>query len=587
MQAGALALTSIALVLALATMAYRGRTAEPASIRLAVAPPAGVSAYVGGRPSLAVAPDGWTIAFVGLESGIPQLYLRGAEDFDARKMPDTDGAGSPVFSPNGRVIAFQTSNWLRTVTLNGGSAQLARTNDPRGVDWVDDATIVYTPESIGGLMEVAASGGTPRALTTVDEKSGERTHRWPHVLPGGQWVLFTVGTSANPDSYDESWIDAVNRQTGERRRVMKGASMAKFAASGHLVFSHAATLFAVPFDPQSLEVSGTPVGVMPGIGGDWTTGAAHVAWSANGTFAYVPGDQRGGMRQLEWADLKGARQPIRLPPSLYNDMRISPDGSRVVLADGTSGVADIWVYTFARETYTRLTFTGVNGTPVWSADGRDVYFSALDQGVGTSIMKTSADGGRAPVDVMKVDVRAYLKHVSGDGSVALVDYVAYGGARSNIGRLKLQAGSKVEAIADAPADEYGGAHSPGGRFLAYQSDESGRPEIYVREIGQAGGRWQISSAGGEEPMWSPDGRALYFRYESRLMRVAIEPGARFQYGVPTVLFDGIFNLRSDTGISYDQHPDGKRLLLSRPADVTASGSVRVITRWFDQLRGIR
>jgi hypothetical protein len=420
------------------------------------------------------------------------------------------------------------------------------------------------------------------------------------VLPGGRWVLFTLGTTASPDDYDGSRIEAVDRTTGERRRVFEGASMARYASTGlvsskrderdggHLVFARGGSLYAVRFDPATLTVFGQPSVVLKGIGGDLTTGAAHVTWTDEGTLAYVAGDVQGGMRQLGWADLKGARQPIDLPPGLYNDVRISPDGTRVAVAQGTSGVADIWVYTFARGTYTRLTFTGINATPVWSADGREIFYSAVDKtGRGTTILTTSADGGREAVPVASSNLRMYLKHVSRDASWALVDYVADAGGRGNSGRLQLKPGATVEPLVATQSDEYGSAVSPDARFVAYQSDADGRPEVYVRTLAQSSGRWQISNAGGEEPMWAPDGKSLYYRIEGRLMRVPVAGGDPFQAGLPVQLFDGIYNLRSDTGISYQPHPDGTRLLMTRSADVISAGSIRVMTGWFDELRKIK
>jgi serine/threonine-protein kinase len=294
------------------------------------------------------------------------------------------------------------------------------------------------------------------------------------------------------------------------------------------------------------------------------------------------------MHELVWADLKGARESVNLPPALYNDIRLSPDGSRVALTDGTSGRGDIWVYTFARGTYTRLTFSLVNATPIWSADGREVYFSALDtKTLRSRVMKTSADGGREPTTIATTEGRMYLKCLSSDASWAVVDYIAFGGMRANVGRLALREGAKVEPIVETKADEYAGMVSPDGRFLAYQSDEGGQYEVYVRELAASGGRWQVSNAGGEEPMWSHDGRTLFFRAEGRLMRVAVQGGSTFTDGVPTQMFDHIYNLRSDTGVSYDPHPDGTRLLMMRRADASTRGSIRVMTGWFDTLRAVK
>ncbi|MDQ3168852.1 MAG: protein kinase [Acidobacteriota bacterium] len=585
----AVAALAVTLIASIGTLAFRVRAPVETSRRFIVAPPTGVSAYVSGRPSVSMAPDDWTVVFVGLDNGVPHLFVRGPSDFDPRRLAGTVGASNPEFSPDGRTVVFFAENRLKTMALDGGTASLAPVNDPRGISWVDDATLVYTPESIGGVLELSINGGPPRALTTIDEKAGERTHRWPHALPGGRWVLFTVGMTASPDNYDDSRIDAVDRQTGERRAVFQNASMARHAPTGHLVFARGGSLFAVRFDASTVTVSGTPVSILQGLGGDLTTGAAHMSWSRNGTFAYVPGDVSGGLRQLAWSDLKGARQSIPLPPALYNDVRLSPDGTRAAVAQGSSGLADLWVYAFARGTYTRLTFTGVNATPVWSANDRDIYYTAIDTaGSRTTIFRTSADGGGEHVPLTTIAAtRAYVKHVDREGRWALIDYVAFGGARSNVGRVALTDGATIEPLVDTRADEYGAALSPDGRFVAYHSDEDGQPQVFVRELARSTGRWQVSNAGGEEPMWAPDGHAIYYRLEGRLMRVPVDTRTAFQTGLPALVLSDVYNMRSDTGLSYDPHPDGTRLLMIRAADVTSGGSVRLITRWFDELRAIK
>ncbi len=583
---GAVAVLTLIAAGAIAALVMRGRAAPETSRRLVVAPPDDVSVQSVNRPAITLSPDGWTLVLTGVAKGVSSLYIRGPGDFEPRQLPGTEAASNPVFSPAGNAVAFFADNRLMLLQLDATARQLNLVNDPRGMTWVDDTTLVYTPESVGGLFELGINGGTPRALTTLDPKTTERTHRWPSALPGGRWVLFTVGTTSNPDDYDGAQIDAVDRQTGERRMVFKGASSARYVSTGHLLLIRGGALYAVKFDPQSLTVSGQPVSILQGIGGDRTTGAGHITISESGTLAYVPGDGTGGLRQLVWSDLKGTVQSVNLAPALYNDIRISPDGSRLAYALGTTGAADIWVYSFARGTSTRLTFTGINGTPAWSRDGRDVYFSAID-GLRTTILKTSADGGREPAAVVALDGRLYLKTVSQDGAWALADSVGSTGTLANVAKIPLRSGASPELIVNTSRDEYGAALSPDGGLIAYQAVEGGRPEVYVRELGASAGRWQVSNAGGEEPMWSPDGRSLYYRFESRLMRVTVDRTGTFAASLPEILFDGILNLRSDTGVSYDPAPDGKRLLMVRRAQAASNGSVRMVTNWVNELKAIK
>ncbi len=296
-------------------------------------------------------------------------------------------------------------------------------------------------------------------------------------------MLFTVGSTASPDNYDAARIDVINRSTGERRTVYQNASMARYTSSGHLLLSRAGSLFAAAFDPATAKLSGTPVSVAQGIGGDGTTGAAHVDVSANGTLAYLPGDQRGSMRQIVMVDFKGTQTKIGLSDALYNDLRISPDGKRLAFAEGTSGLADIWVYSFDRGTRTRLTFNGTNATPVWSANSQEIiYAEILPDAKGTKFLRTSADGGREPITVGSAVARVYLKHVSADGEWALVDYVDNTGTGANVGRVPLRPDAPIEPVVQTGADDFAGMLSPDGRFLAYQSDEGGTIEVFVRDL---------------------------------------------------------------------------------------------------------
>jgi Tol biopolymer transport system component len=277
-------------------------------------------------------------------------------------------------------------------------------------------------------------------------------------------------------------------------------------------------------------------------------------------------------------------EPVSLPPGGYFDIRLSPDGSRVALQSIAGAASDIWVHDFAKKTFTRLTFAGQNRTPVWSRDGSMIYYAALDPLGNTSrIVRKAADGSRDAEVVANVKYRIFLKGVSGDGQTALVEYSTIAN-KTDIGTIPLGIDREPAPVASSEFDEYCASPSPDGRWIAYQSDDSSRAEIYVREASGKGGRWQVSSEGGEEPHWSPKGDELYFRNDTRFMAAQIVPGPGFQYSPPRVLFDGLFNLRAESGISYDVDPKGTRFLTIRLAgDGVASSSIRVITNWSQEL----
>ena len=274
------------------------------------------------------------MAFVASTEGISRLYVRSIGDITPRALPGTDGASNPVFSTDGKEIAFFTAGRLKKTTLGGAVTTVTEAGadgDPRGITWLPDGTLVYASLAAGPLLQVPSTGGTPRPLTTLDEKTGERTHRWPFALPGGKAVLFTVGSLGSPDNYDAATIDAVDVATGTRHTVLKGASSARYATTGHLLFVRESSLYAIAFDAESLTTRGSPVQVLQGVNGDTTTGASHISVAENGTLAYTPGSALAAANRLMWIDRKGSTQPLELPQGLYFDPRISPDGTRVAV----------------------------------------------------------------------------------------------------------------------------------------------------------------------------------------------------------------------------------------------------------------
>ena len=541
------------------------------------------------RPALTISPDGSTIAFTAVRGGTARLYVRRRDEAQARLLAGTEGASDPVFSPDSRWLAFAAAGELKKVSLDGPVISLAKVTDPRGATWIDASTLVFSPHADNGLFKISASGGTPEPLTTLDPARGERTHRWPTVLPGGKAILFTVGTLASPDDYDLSPIDALVLATGERRTVFTGASFARYATTGHLLLARAASLSAVKFEPDRLVVSGEPVPVVQGIATDTTTGAAHFAVANNGTLIYLAGGTTTNDRRVFWAGTSGAPQPLaNLPAAVYNDPKISPDGRKAALLVGPSGSGDVWVYDFERSTSTRLTFDGTDETPTWSADSRFVYFGSVTAPTKTTFYRKPADGSQDAERVAELPgVRAFLQQVSPRGDSLLFDYydVARAGGQSEIARILVGSG-RLEKVVATPANETSAVISPDGRWLAYVSDVSGPNEIFVRDV-SGGGRWQVSSAGGEEPRWSGSGHELYFRRSTQLLAVSVEAGAQFRASEPRVVVDGIYNLRSGSLMSYDVDPKRERFLMIRPANSSESSpitSLRVALNWFTDLR---
>jgi serine/threonine-protein kinase len=588
--AGLLAVALAATALAL----WRATTSAPPGrvTRYEVQSPETSALVLDSRPNLALSPDGSTLVYVVRIDGVPRLYVRARGDLESREVPGTRGATHPVFSPDGKQIAFFADGILKRWSLDDNVTEVLRIGDTtnaqrRGLDWLTNDRLVYAPLSISGLFSVASTGGTPQPLTTLDEKKGERTHRWPAVLPGGKVVLFTVGSLARPDNYDESTIEAVEVATGKRQVVLKGASSARYVSTGHLLFVSAGVLYAVPFDADRFMTAGTPVPVLRGVNGDSTTGASHLSIAGDGTLAYAPGSGRVGSNHLTWVDRAGAVKALPLPQGLFLDPRLSPDGTRVAVSwfSVSGATSDIWVSDLTRNTFTRLSFSGSAQTPIWSADGLTIYYSYLDpSGWKSTIMRKPADGSRDAEAVVVVDnVRAYIDAVDRDERWAILSAQPPGG-EGNIVKLALKANASPEPVVGTQFDEVAGTLSPDERWLAYASSETGRFEVYVRDMSKTAGRWQLSTMGGEEPHWSGDGRTLYYRVDSKLMSVSLGLRESLDPGPPVQVFDGVYDLRSASSVSYAVDPKSDRFLMIRPSSDNATSSIVVVLDWFDELR---
>jgi len=561
----------------------------PAIVRYDVVPPAVMPLNLADRPAVALSPDGSTLAFTVLDGGTIRLFVRGRADADSRAVPASDGAGNPLFSPDGRTLAFFAGTELKSYA-DGVVRSLAKADtavNMRGLTWLDNTSLVYPPGNATGLIQVSVNGAEPKVVSTVDRSKGERTHRWPSALPGGKVVLFTVGTVASPDDYDTADIDALVVATGERRTVLKGASMAAYAPTGHLVFARGGSLYAVAFDPDTLRVREPAQLVVPGVAGDRTTGAVHFSVAADGSLAYVPGMGTTEARWV-WADRRGQLQPLPLAAGSYADPQISPDGSKVALVVIANDTRDIWIHNFSTKTFTRLTFGGQNWTPAWSADGTQIFYTAAANTNATMVMRRPADGSADAVPIARIDGEAYLTDVH--EGIGILHFKEAGGqpqgsTKFHIVSIDLKTPGKSVPLVTTGGVDIAGSLSPDGRFLAYGSDESGRPEIYVRDYPGLRGRWQISTAGGEEPQWSADGRELLYRYNDLFMAVPVDTHATFQFSTPAVLFKGVYNVRSSSLRSFAVDPKSGRFLMMRPSGEESERSrVRVVLNWFEELK---
>jgi serine/threonine-protein kinase len=541
---------------------------------------------------VAVSRDGSKIALVGSSAGVRRLYVRRLNEFAPRLLEGTENATSPFFSPDGSWVGFFAGGRLKKVSSDGGPViTLAEAQENRGGVWSDDDTIIYSPAAAAPVYRVPAAGGPAAAISTIDEKKRERTHRWPALLPDGKTVLVTVGSVEHPDDYDDATIESIRLSDGERKIVVKGGRMARYAPTGHLLFLRGKVLYAVPFDADRLVAGTSPVPVIDGVSGDVTTGAANYALADSGAIVFVPGDPTGGERRLAWVDRQGRPTPIDAAPALYSDPKVSPDGRRVaILIIAGSSTWNIHVIDAARGTASRVTFDGVSRSPVWSRDGQRLIYIAYDRTRNVSrVMRKLADGTGEAEFLVEIEGQAYAEDVSPDGGTLLVSAnPSTSRGKFDVFAVALQKGSKPTTIASTPAgDSAQAVWSPDGRWIAYSSYESGRPEIYVQAYPSGGGRAQVSNTSGLEPRWAPNGSALYYTQANTLMMVPIESGAAFTPGKPRELFSGLLPPNTDSGQTYAVAA-GDRLLTLRPArEAGGPPEVRLILNWLNELRALK
>jgi serine/threonine protein kinase/Tol biopolymer transport system component len=590
-----LALVTVALVAGLVIAQWFRPSLDVPTLRLTTLLPPDVTIDPSTYPILALSRDGSTIAFVGVNNGTSRIYVRRLTEYDAHQLPQTEGATAPFFSPDGAWIGFFGDGKLKkTPTAGGPVVTLAPGSDIRGGVWTSADTIVFSPDATASLQEMPASGGSSRVVTTLDQSKQERTHRWPTMMPDGKTVLFNVGSVAHPNDYDDATIEAVNVETGKRQLVMQGGRMPQYVgATGDLLFVRGKILYAVAVDPQTLQVRGRPRPVLDSVMGDPTTGSAFFAVSNTGTLTYAPGDPSGALRRFAWIDLDGKASSIDLPAALYLDPHVSPDGRRIAFAivDSTSSDADIWVADPARGTSSRLTNHGVYRSPIWSRDGRRLFCVSYDAKVNRSTIEArAADASGQPEAIGVIDGPAFMNDISTDGSTLYLDASPPTGAagRSGIYQLSTTGRSDTKPTAfltSSAGDLAGSAVSPDGRWLAFVSSEAGqRIEVFVQSLQDGGGRMQVSTNGGQNPHWSPDGRTIYYLQGADTLAVSVETSGGLAVGKPRRLFAQQLALQFDSQQYFAVGTDG-RLLMMRPNDDRAqTPELRVVLNWVEELK---
>jgi Tol biopolymer transport system component len=542
--------------------------------------------------TIALSPDGARMVYTGGGAEQRRLYLRSLDRIDAVAIPGTQGASQPFFSPDGLWVSYlDEHDQVVRVALPGGNAvPICRADSGLfGASWGDRGTIVLATDK--GLRQVPASGGEPRPLTMLDT-TRELSHNWPEVLPGGAAALFTIRGKDGTDR-----LAAVALQTGEITRFAMPGSDPHYVATGHVVLARAeGGAVAVPFDARRLRVTGQAVPLVQDVA-VWGDGTADLGVSHSGVLIYATGQRVGERSSLVLVDRSGAVRPLTAESRDYFGPRFSPDGRRIAVTiygrrglgaiyEG-NGTAAIWIFDVAQKTLTRLTFDSLAQRAFWTADGRRLgYTRGSEDRLGARLrwdVAWIAADGSAPAESLPVPPGDR----TGDGLTpdgrTLVWHKSLGSNLNDIWLLSTDGSAPPRPYMETPANEAGPVVSPDGRWIAYASNESGRYEIYVRPFPTPGAKVQVSLGGGLEPVWSRDGRELFYRDAEAhaLISAVLRTQPAFTVLERRELFRGAFKAGMYFA-DYDVAPDGRRVVMVQGSPAPPSELV-VVLNWFDHV----
>jgi serine/threonine-protein kinase len=541
-----------------------------------------------GGSDIILSSDGTRIAYLSRN----RLFTRKLDQPAATELPVTAGATSPFFSPDGQWIGFIAGGKLRKISVEGGAEILLcdAASSYTGADWGEDGDIVASLRVSGGLSRVSSTGGTP---TSVTELTGEeRTHRWPQILPGGKAILFTAENSTV--GFDDAHIDVVTVSDHHRKTLQRGGTYGRYLAApggkGYLVYVNRGTLFAIRFDPEKLETSGSSIPVLQQVSYSAMFGSAKLNFSRTGTLVYRSRDIDASRVAIQWLGADGKSRPLLDKPGLFVNPHFSPDGERLAVAndDAKSGV---WIYDIRRDTLSPLTGEKNGTNPVWTPDSRYIVYQAPD-----GISFARSDGGSRSESLTESKEFQYPADFSPDGKWLVFNQIGPQGFDLWVVPVeregeKLKAG-KPELFQHTNFGNRGARFSPDGRWLAYSSIESGSSQVYVCAFPDKGGHWQVSSNSGTSPIFSRNGKELFFFDipDDRIMVTSYSvKGDSFVVEKPRPWSEQsvALTLGGAVGAQYDVAPDGKRIAVATYAGASTqqeAGHVIFLENFIDELQ---
>jgi len=535
-----------------------------------------------GNIRLAIAPSGQRIAFIGADGADFSLWVRDLNQAAARPLPDTKGAFAPFFSPDGRSIGYFTTVGsravLKVISVADGTTRILVQDSLApygGADWGDDGQIYFTHAN-RSLARVASSGGAVTVLARADSTSGVSELDYPDVLPGSRHALVMLWRG----SIGANHVGVVDLATGTVTDLAEG-SYPRYVAPGFLAIgSGEGRVLAARFDPTRGKLLGTPTILLQDVQQELSNGTVQFAVSETGAVVYQR--RTGGSDGLVWVDRSGNRSDVDTTlTGRFESVALSPDATQIVVARSDQATQQIWIKQLTTGAFSGLPFDANSSAsrPVWTTDGRQVAFLATRNNRQTGWVRR-ADGSDSARAVAPGEVRA--DEIAFDPLGRFILFRSEGGAAGSRKLIIVGTGTDTvpRKLIQSPFDHYAMVISPNGQWLAYVSEESGTPEVYVRPFPNVdSARIAISVAGGSEPVWARDGSELFFRNSRGAMfAVPVTTGSEFTHGTPTLLFAVLGLATGPYYRQYDVHPDGKRFLMVTSGGVD-SPDVQVIFNW--------
>jgi eukaryotic-like serine/threonine-protein kinase len=517
-----------------------------------------------------ISPDGSQLVYVGRQGGVHRLYLRRLDQFDVASLAGTEGASAPFFSSDGQWIGFEAGGKLKKISVTTSASPVVLCDAPNLVNatWSPNGTILFASDD-HAVQRVSAEGGQPSTVTTLDRN--EVDHHSPELLPGGQAVLFTIHQA------EERFSIAVQSPSGQRKVIIDSGFNGRYSSSGHIVYARSSAILAVPFDLNRLAVTGAPVTLVEDVATVPRNGYGGFHLSRNGSLAFQPEPSLAG-RVLTWVTRSGTETPLPIPPRSFMTPRVSTDGKTVAFAVADRERRDVWTYELATDKLARVTREGDNAAPLWTPDGRRLTYTSR-RGDVQHLFWQPADGSGIPESLLTSRNRLWPNVWTGDNRTLI--YVEDPPSDDfQIFVLRRDGEWRSQRLTHGPGANGFPNLSRDGRWLAFMSDETGRNEVYVDAFPALDSHYQVTVEGGREPVFSRDGRDLFYRSGSRMFAVPVDAGRTFSAGKPVRLFEGPFVREV---LDYDVAPDGRFLMIRPSEEEQAPAHLNVVLNWVDEL----